>query len=1085
MPEDRSPAEEARSEHKSLGKHRWGGKLFSAEGRFGRSVGDLESTDNDVANFLQTATTKPKAGIQLAGINHRYNTLAAPQSPAAVEILEPTNVVDVYRRPKPRQNKGLHVTFETASPEIIGVGGEEAELPSIQISESSRDVVISRLPRTERHLVDDVDDSPHDEQGPLPVPVDEPPPQPTPLQRRPTGLSDIFGDEIWGDNDHDSSMSAPCPSVSPLKSNALLQPRHQTQNNGDCIPRPSPEETHKDVSPLKNKAYNNDEHNADPKLGEIGDDISSRLGVPSPEIFAGNSLTPDPSLKPPSGYGFPPTVPSTQPRRKPLDPSQSVSRQVTKETPVPAVLEPRERSLRSLAKALGDNSLDDFDGHVRRFNDIFRIGISAHVDLMKVPFAQWIMISTWWFIMGREGLESEVRNHGGLSRALKQAYVNLAKAWWIVKEVTPYHPEVAKYGKASMNSLCAMIRNFGDCALAELAEVHLNLVAHMRALTMSMKRNNKLPPPDLEIRGLNLHVLLQCPSLPLDIAKHVVNNVSGPQAKEMPYIAKPFFPILIGDTGRHFSFARMFVEIEILFSDKSMRDMHMPCLLTVLRERNEWGVEIAIISQDGQVNLVVSDDNPEGLTWKRIKWEIVSHEMMVAVSDIFDFKVKFAEKDFKILWGICDYTQKTRKRFLAHRDEELVFERSLESFQCDDAVQFPSESVTECRLRVFEKESVITDNTSQHRIHNGFRLAVITPPNLKTLSSVNYDLGREYPILFGIHRSKDGSRLVLRILPSSIRLYSTFHEAEDLDLFRHLLSGTSTTKEDYRSAPLQVQGLAINSISTEQNLPNSHASQLPWSKLRVVNKAPASSGSDTLPTVRSKHLRILADCGFGTLTDRINLAPGELQLSLSVDNFNEIKLLRLPQSDMIWSLADDRVTKAELDFICHTMREMLTTSTVRSYHFSSMSDLHHFQAMVTGFSVLFDKVVSSFAISRRRMVVPISKRWEASSVRLQVIKQNKTVQIVAFFKDFSHGSCMNFALRFTDMFETFSKTGLFYLRIVDAKFALPKGHDDQSREFVCLDVPGYPSEHDDVTIGFDNEQGMLLRTWTRYLLMLL
>jgi hypothetical protein len=1085
MSEDRIPPDEARSEHKPLGKHKWGGKLFSTEGKFGRSAVDLESTDSDVANFLQTAIAKPKARAQLASIPQRDKVTTAPKSSAAAEGLGPADHVDVYRRPKSRQNKGLRVTFATACPDIIGVGGEEAELPPIQVSKPPQHTFASGLPGTGGNLVDIVKDPPQEKHGPSPVPVDESSSRPMPLQRKPTGLSDIFGDEIWNDKDQDSVLSAPSFSLSPTKSKLLPQPPYQSQKSWDSVPKHMPDKTYKDDSPPENMSRQIEEHDANHALGEVGDHISSGLGVPAPETLAGNSLTPDPILESSSSYGFPSIVTSTQIRRKPLDLKHPVSHQVTKETLAPVVTESSGHSLRSIAKELGDNSLERFDGQVRRFNDIFRLGISAHMDLIKVPFAQWITISAWWFIMGREGLESEVRNHGGLSRALKQAYVDLAKAWWIVKDVTPNHPEVTKYGKTSMNSLCAMIKNFGDHALAELAEMHLNLVAHMRALTMSMKRNDKLPPSEMEIRGLNLHVLLHQPSLPPDIAKHMVNNSAGPQAKGTQYIARSFFPILIGDTRNHFSFARMFVECEIMYTDTGRRDLQMPCLLTVLRDRNEWGVEVAITSQDSQISLVVSDDNPGGLTWRRIKWEITSHEMTVKLSNDFDLKVLFSEKEFKILWGICDYTQRTRKRFLARKDEELVFERILARFQCDDAVQFPSEAVKECRLRVFGKNSVKIDGTSQHEIHSGYRLAVITPPSLKSLSSVNYDLGREYPILSSIHRSKDGSRLELRILPSSIRLSLTFREAEDLDVFRHVLGGTSITKEDHLSASLKIQRLAIESIATKQGLSTTLTSELPWTRLRVVNRGPPPHGHQTLPTLRSKHMRLLVDCDHGTFNDRIHLAPGELQLSLSVDHPNKIKLLRPPQSDMIWSIAEDRVTKEDLDLICDTLKEMLTSSTVRTYHFNSMSDSHNFQTMVTGFSVLFDKVVSSFAISRRRMVVPISKRWEASSIRLQVIQQDKTVQLVAFFKDFSHGSCMNFALRFTDMFETFSKTGLFYLRIVDAKFALPKGREDQSREFVCLDAPGYPSEHDDVMIAFDDEQGMLLQACALFSLTLL
>ncbi len=103
--------------------------------------------------------------------------------------------------------------------------------------------------------------------------------------------------------------------------------------------------------------------------------------------------------------------------------------------------------------------------------------------------------------------------------------------------------------------------------------------------------------------------------------------------------------------------------------------------------------------------------------------------------------------------------------------------------------------------------------------------------------------------------------------------------------------------------------------------------------------------------------------------------------------------------------------------------------------------------------------------------MPIHKRWEANRVRLQVLKQDKIVQLVAFFEDFNHGDCMNFALKSTDCYESFSRSAKFCIRVVDAKFALPKDGEGGRRKFVCLDMPEYPGEHDDITIAFDTEAG--------------
>ena len=66
---------------------------------------------------------------------------------------------------------------------------------------------------------------------------------------------------------------------------------------------------------------------------------------------------------------------------------------------------------------------------------------------------------------------------------------------------------------------------------------------------------------------------------------------------------------------------------------------------------------------------------------------------------------------------------------------------------------------------------------------------------------------------------------------------------------------------------------------------------------------------------------------------------------------------------------------------------------------------------------------------------------------------------------------MNFILKETDSYECFNRSGKVGVRIIDAKFALPKTPADESGRFVCLDMPDYPSEHDDINIVFESEQG--------------
>ncbi|CRK15348.1 hypothetical protein BN1723_010640 [Verticillium longisporum] len=69
---------------------------------------------------------------------------------------------------------------------------------------------------------------------------------------------------------------------------------------------------------------------------------------------------------------------------------------------------------------------------------------------------------------------------------------------------------------------------------------------------------------------------------------------------------------------------------------------------------------------------------------------------------------------------------------------------------------------------------------------------------------------------------------------------------------------------------------------------------------------------------------------------------------------------------------------------------------------------------------------------------------------------------------------MNFVLKGTDVYETFSRSGKFGLRFVDAKFPLPRMPDDNEGPtddmgFICLDFPDLPGEHDDVSFLFEKE----------------
>jgi hypothetical protein len=253
-----------------------------------------------------------------------------------------------------------------------------------------------------------------------------------------------------------------------------------------------------------------------------------------------------------------------------------------------------------------------------------------------------------------------------------------------------------------------------------------------------------------------------------------------------------------------------------------------------------------------------------------------------------------------------------------------------------------------------------------------------------------------------------------------------------------------------------------------------------WQKLGVTNELPDDENGRTAQTVESEHLRIVARHATGCMTDRLNLGKGELLLRLPLGDAPTIQILRNPQEDMTMSI-DTRHSPPQVSGgIAQLLYTVLTQPTVRTFTFASSQDLHAFQAAVTGCVVRFDGMASNFGISRRRMVVPIYKKWEANGVRVQIVSQGAIVQVLAFMEEFSHADAMCFQIKSTDVFENVKSDGKgkkWGVKMVDAKFKLPnrqKGEAEDERfrsRFINLEGLDYAEEHDDITISFDTEQG--------------
>jgi len=718
-----------------------------------------------------------------------------------------------------------------------------------------------------------------------------------------------------------------------------------------------------------------------------------------------------------------------------------------------------------VAQAVGDEALRDFSERVSHLFTLFRLSAESKRPLSKCSLEELVRLALWWFIKGRSDLETTIRERPTNSeaqqanfRTRQQAHADLAKALWILQMITDQYPDMPSGMEADF-----------DPTTADIMDVRQSTTANLRKLAMSMKRNNILPPGNdgpLQ-QGLNSSVW---------VITEGSQSLLGLQRPSSSISLSQAFPL--GDTNVVFHYGRMFVD-SFLIEEGQTQTYRCPCLVSVVRSQKDKALKLVVASQDTRLKFCVQNDKSFGPTWEEINWRTKSDALDVKLPRGFKLQLMFSKKDFRTLLAVYDWHKKLHTNLRQRQDEDLIFEKIVKSFQYFDqdpqSTTFPKDAMLHCQVRFFEKYTSRKGTSGVRRIHQGFRVALITGIKTKELRGISQDLPTTVPMQLGVLRGEGGAPALLIKLDDGRAKFAmayTFDDISERTQLYTLLVGSALGKDESIAAEVRVHTVSIESNSS--HAPDiANLRSLSWQSMQVINE----DGEDiqSRKTVLSDHLRVVMDFKSGVLTDRINAGPGELRIRLDVRNLNELKILRGTQQDMTMSLFDAQASNAMPAELTKVLSTVARSDTVRTYVFPSLQELHIFEAALTGFVVLFDGAATSFNISRRRMVVPIYKKWEAVITRLQVVQKEGAVQLLAFFENFTHGDCMNFVLKGTDVFEATSRNGKHTLRIVDAKFPMPKSREENAdggdSGYVSLDLPEYPGEHDDITIVFETEAG--------------
>ena len=562
----------------------------------------------------------------------------------------------------------------------------------------------------------------------------------------------------------------------------------------------------------------------------------------------------------------------------------------------------QKMSIRSIATQFGVSAFDELRAYLAQYMDLFATEAEYSKPLMETSLSEWLRASAWWFLRGKKGLEAYARPRSGAAgnaQAAMQAMLDLGKALWINTDIVPHHHELEKYGEMSLDTVFAISTTTGDTRLSSALGQHQTVMNALRTLSISVKRNNiiaALHSGGTSVEHADISIWVHYPVFAPDVSAVLSGLTSRSILLDSGRAATTSGGanmMLVGDTSHLFSYGTLFVDVSVSShdDDDDPEEIILPCILSILRERSDWYVFAAITSQNELVNVLIQSDRKNGPTWKDVRFDVGSHSMRVKLPRGFSLHVTFNGEDFKMLWNIVHYTQKTEGSLQPMAGETAIFTTVLKALHYVDpgpVKAFPTEPSENCKVRLFERTVTVSHGSGTRNAHRGFRLAFVTDPKVKTLSHVEHILGQEAPIVFGLLRGEDGVPALMLQVTEDGRTRSMllgFHDVEERAMMHSLLLGMAIDEGEVKTA----SDLSIRSYSVEEPpSPGAEGPQparpsvlhFPVGNVSVIDEENVVPTHSYGPTIMSEHLRIFVASEFGSVADRINLGKYFLMLGL-------------------------------------------------------------------------------------------------------------------------------------------------------------------------------------------------------------
>ena len=752
---------------------------------------------------------------------------------------------------------------------------------------------------------------------------------------------------------------------------------------------------------------------------------------PFPDRASANDVSVTPASRP--------EIPPTFERPQPLNLRQQVTKEATRR-PTSMVRDPNAEEAYTL-----------FASAVSGSGSIF--GLATEKTEVQLTVYDWTRCALWWFLRGREGIETHNRasssKRGGTSPgrsklsaadALRQDHLNLAKSYWMLTEKIPH-----LLNNASRDSkICPPSQSLGS-----VDEACGTLDENFKLLCLLMRRSDVMPPAQEKfLQGLNSDTWLPQPfeRLPPDWQWVLSGKVFAPPRQTLD--AEPMAAIPLQDTRSKFCYGRIFVSGTVGLGEEKPTLEPFECVLSFVRAKSSAEAEIVVSSQSKDVNVHIRAAGEQGVHWEHTRFDEEERSLRIKLPQKLRLKLFCSQKDYSYLWSFFDNSQRISQSLVPKKNERLVQSARLRSFQYRDTAhpdEFPSDAVGVCRAALFEQ--LIKSDRNPRTVHAGHRFAVV---NLeKTVRNVHVSFGKSAPFEYSVSPSQPTLQFQLNEAGRRRSAHLVFEDNQQRDMLRDLLSGTVFGNNESVLCQLPLTSLALSRATASNLVP----AGVRWGGIQVIDEDdPADPEHLSSSADASDNLRVMLYSQTGSIVDRMNDAVVDFKIRLEPARHEHLQIYRgAGRHDLTIAIGPDPAESSEL-------RQMFDVASsgphVSTYSFSNLKDMHQFQRAVTGFAVVYDGVASSFSIPRRKTGSMIAKHLESKEARVQLIEREKVVQLIAFFVDYILADSMNFELRPTDKYEAMdSKTSGPSVKLVDAKFVLPgSGKDDPVKDGAVRDA---------------------------------